>query len=218
MVGDGIVTFGTRRVAAFRNSKSVSWIGRVHFTPDSRIEGIELDPVLFEPGSPALTEDGQAHAGRLVGFLEELNDVRLALTPVISSEDVDALKRRALEKRVQRVAREQRLSTGDATTVLFEQAFPDRPTPDSLETMLGALLSREPAPTTDISRLGTHRLEALRDAVARAGIDEARLSASKLVQRDPGSRIELGILEPETKGPSKIRDTLERLGIPLRGD
>jgi hypothetical protein len=207
-----------RTVAVRAITLPVSWIGRVHFTPDSRIERIELDPVRFEPGSPAMTTDGQAHARRLAAFLDELPAVTLALTPVIASEDVTVLKRRAVETRVQRVVRERRLSREAAVTALFEQAFPDRPAPDSLETVLDALVSREPAPADDISELGGHRLEALQAAVTRAGGDPGRLSARKPVQQDFGSRIELDIVEPEAERPSKMRDTLERLGVPLRRD
>lgn len=207
-----------RTVAIRAVTLPVAWIGRVRFTPDSRIEGIDVDPVIFEPGSPELTEDGRTQASRLATFLEELPDVRLTLTPVVSSDDVTALERRAVEARLARVAREQRLSREAAATRLFEQAFPDRPAPDSLDSVLEALLSREAAPADEVSELGTKRLEALRDTITRAGIDRARLSTRGLVQRDPGNRIELDVLEPEMERPSRIRETLERLGVPRRGD
>jgi hypothetical protein len=40
----------------------------------------------------------------------------------------------------------------------------------------------------------------------------------KLVQRDADSRIELNVLEPETERPSKVRETLRRLGVLLKED
>jgi hypothetical protein len=207
-----------RTVAVQAITLPVSWIGRVHFTPDSRIQRIEVDPVPFEPGTSTLTAEGQAQATRLGAFLEELPEVRLALTPVVSPQDVTELKRRTLEMTVDRVARERRLSREAAATRLFEQAFPDRRAPDSLEATLSALLEREPAPTSEVPELAGRRLEALRTTVKQAGIDPARLAGLKLVQRDADSRIELNVLEPETERPSKVRETLRRLGVLLKED
>jgi hypothetical protein len=207
-----------RTVAVRAITLPVSWIGRVHFTPDSRIQRIEVDPVPFEPGASTLTAEAQAQATRLAAFLEELPELRLALTPVVSPQDVAEIKRGILELRVDRVAGERRLSREAAATRLFEQAFADRRAPDSLDATLGALMEREPAPTSEIPELAARRLEALRTAVAQAGVDPARLAGMKLVQRDVDSRIELNVLEPEMERPSKLRETLRRLGVPLKDD
>jgi uncharacterized protein involved in outer membrane biogenesis len=205
-----------RTVAVRAITLPVSWIGRVHFTPDSRIQQIEVDPVPFEPGTSTLTAEGQAQATRLAAFLEELPDVKMALTPVVSSQDVTEIKRRALETTLDRVAREGRLSREATATRLFERAFPDRRAPDSLEAILSALLEREPAPTSEIPELAARRLEAVRATVKQAGIDPTRLAEMKLVQRDADGRIELDVLASETERPSKIRETLRRLGVPLK--
>jgi hypothetical protein len=43
------------------------------------------------------------------------------------------------------------------------------------------------------------------------------LPENALAQRDDGdSQVELEILEPETPRPSRLRETLRRLGVPLR--
>jgi Domain of Unknown Function (DUF748) len=205
-----------RTVAVRAVTLPVSWIGRVHITPDSRIQRIEVDPVSFEPGTSDLTGEGQAQATRLTAFLEELPEVKMALTPVISSRDVTELKRRTLETSIDRVARKEGLSRETVVARLFEQAFRDRRAPDSVDEMLGALVDRAPPPASEISGLAARRLEVVRARVKQSGIDPGRLAEAKLVQQDPGSRIDLNIVEPETPRPSKVRETLQRLGVPLK--
>jgi hypothetical protein len=68
---------GVRTVAINAITLPVSWIGRVHFTPDSRIERIQVDPVTFEPGTAILTAQGEGQVARLAAFLDRLPDVRL---------------------------------------------------------------------------------------------------------------------------------------------
>jgi hypothetical protein len=47
--------------------------------------------VTFEPGTATLTPEGDAQATRLAAFLEQLPDVRMSLTPVVSARDVEAI-------------------------------------------------------------------------------------------------------------------------------
>jgi hypothetical protein len=153
---------------------------------------------------------------RLAAFLDELPDVKIALTPVVSSEDVTVMKRRTLERAIERLAQEGRLSREDAVRRRFEEAFPDRPVPDSLDAMLAVLLEREPMPPSEIPELASRRAEAVKSQVKQAGIDPARMVERTPVQRD-ASRIELDVLEPDTPRPSRFRESLRRLGVPLQG-
>lgn len=84
-----------RTVAINAITLPVSWVGRVKVTQDSRIERIEIDPLTFEPGTADLTPDGQARVPRLKAFLDELPEVRLALTPIVAPNDVPPDQRRA---------------------------------------------------------------------------------------------------------------------------
>jgi uncharacterized protein involved in outer membrane biogenesis len=207
-----------RTVAVNAITLPVSWIGRVQISSDSRIQRIQVDPLPFEPGAATLTPEGQARVARLAAFLEQLTEVKMALTPVVSSRDIEELRRRALEATIDRIAREGRLSRDAAAARLFEQRFPDRPASGAPEAMLAALLEREPMPTSAVPELGARRLEAVRATVKQAGIDGARLAETKLVEREGGEgRIELEVLEPDTPRPSKVRDVLRRLGVPLKG-
>ena len=113
-----------RTVAINALTLPVSWIGRVRFTPDSRIERIEVDPVTFEAGTATLTAQSEERVGRLIAFLDQLPDVTLALTPVVSSRDAEEMRRRTLEAGVDRAARQNRISRDEATARLFAQHSP----------------------------------------------------------------------------------------------
>jgi len=197
----------------------VSWIGRVHFSADSRIQHIEVDPIPFEPGTARLTSTGHARVAAVTAFLQQLRDMKLALTPLISSDDIEQLRRQPLEATLADVGREGRLSREDAAARLFLQRFPARPAPETPEAMFEALLGREPKPTAEaVAKLAVSRLEAVRAPVRQAGIDGTRLVETKAVQREEsGSRIELEVLDPETPRPSKLREILRRLGVSLKG-
>jgi hypothetical protein len=68
-----------------------------------------------------------------------------------------------------------------------------------------------------ISELATQRLEAVRAPVKQGEIDATRLVEMKPVQReDAKGQIELEVLEPDTPRPSKVREVLQRLGVPLK--
>lgn len=191
----------------------VSWVGRVRFASDSRIERIEVDPVAFEPGTSAPTAEGRAQVTRVAAFLDQLSTLRIGLTPVVSAHDVTEMKRRSVEASIDRAAREMRLSRDAAAARLFEQAFPGRPALDSLESTLGALVGREQLPTSAIAELARQRVDAVRSTVKEIGIDPERLAASDVVQREGDSRVELNVLPAETERPSKLRETLRRLGL-----
>lgn len=207
-----------RSVAINAITLPVSWIGRVRFASDSRIESIDVDPVTFEAGTAEPTPDGRGQLGRVAAFLDQLPEVKMAFTPVISSRDVDALRRQSVEAAVDRIARERRLSREAAIAHLFEQRFPDRPVPDTAGAALAAVLEREPMPASDLPELAAHRVQAIRASLEQAGIEPARLFSTKLVERErPGSQVDLEVLQPDVPRPSKVRDVLRRLGLPLKG-
>jgi hypothetical protein len=207
-----------RTVAINTITLPVSWIGRVHFTPDSRIERIQVDPVTFEPGAASLSPEGAGQVTRLAAFLDRLPQVTLRLTPVVAVVDSEALKARALEATLERLARKARVSRDDAARQLFAERFPGQPVPDTAEAVLGALREQTTLPADALAELATQRLAAVRDAVRRAGIDTARLIEVAVSEQASGdSRVEIDIGEPGGPRRSTLRDALRRLGAPLAG-
>jgi hypothetical protein len=206
-----------RSVAINAVTLPVSWIGRMHFSPDSKIERIQVDPILFEPGTATLTSEGEARASRLGAFLDHLPEVRMSLAPVVSARDVEELRRRALEAALDRATREERLSHQEAVARLYAQQFPGQGLPERPEAVLAALLERVSVPTSNVDELAAARLDVVRGLAKRSGIDAARLLDSHVAQReDGGSEVDLEILEPEEPRPSKLGDALRKLGVPLK--
>ena len=206
-----------RTVAINAITLPVSWIGRVQFTPDSRIERIQVDPVTFEPGTATLTPQGEGQVGRLVAFLDQLPDARLALTPIVSPRDAEELRRLRLEATIDRAARQERISRDQAIARLFAQQVPGQPVPDDPATALTGLRERMPLPTGELPELGAQRLETVRATAKRAGVDAGRLADGQVTSRDDGgSRVEIVVGEPDAPQPSKFREALRRLGVPLK--
>jgi Domain of Unknown Function (DUF748) len=207
-----------RTVAINAITLPVSWIGRVQFTPDSRIERIQVDPVTFEPGTATLTPQGEGRVGRLVAFLDQLPDVTLALTPIVSPRDAQEMRRRTVEAALDRAAHQDRSSRDEAAARLFAQHFPGQRPPDSPAATLAALQERLPLPTAELPELAAQRLQTVRATAKRAGIDSARLAEAPLTQREDGaSQVEIEVREPDAPRPSKFRETLRKLGVPLKG-
>ena len=93
-----------RTVAINAITLPVSWIGRLHASPDSGIERVEVDPIRFQPGSAELTADGRTQTTRVAAFLGQIGEVRMGLVPVVSERDLAVLRRQAAEAAVERLA------------------------------------------------------------------------------------------------------------------
>jgi uncharacterized protein DUF748 len=207
-----------RKVAVNAITLPVSWIGRVHYTSDQRIDSIEINPVAFDPGAPTPTPEGREQAVRLAGFLDRLPAVTMALTPVVSSRDVEEIKRRRVDARLDRAAKGAGVTREAAAARAFHERFPGRPEPETIDATMTALVEAEPVPSADLSELTARRVDAVRSIVKEAGIQPDRLKTLPLAQREEGSsRIELSIQEqPTTESPSKVRELLQRLGAPFK--
>ena len=204
-----------RTVAVNAIAAPVSWIGRVRYTRDARIDRIEIDPVPFSSGGDALTDEAREQLSRIAAFMEQRAEVRMALTPVVSARDVAALRRPAVEAAIERAAKDGTLSREAAAARLFERRFAGRPLPDTPEAVMAALL--EDGSDGDVEALGKQRVSAVRAALKRAGVDSARLPERPLARRDPDGQVALEIAESEVARSSGVRGLLERLGVPLKG-
>jgi hypothetical protein len=194
------VIWSTVRHAAFKAiTAPVSWIGRVQFDADSRIQRIEVDPIQFEPGTAAPTPDGQKQVTQLVAFLDQLPETRLTATAVVSQRDLAAMKQRAVDAAIEGVARNARISSDAAAARVFQERLPRRPLPDTPDAVRNALLEGETPPSDAVSRLADDRLETVRATVKKAGIDASRLLEAKHGERaeegDP--QVKLDLMEPE---------------------
>jgi hypothetical protein len=187
----------------------VSWIGRLHASPDSGIQSVEVDPIRFQPASTVLTADGRAQASRVAAFLGQFGEVRMALAPVVSPRDLAGLRRQAAEAAVDHLAGSQRLSREAAAARLFRERLPNRPVPAELGATLAGLADTEASPA--LSRtLAARRLETLRAALQQAGIQPTRLVDAPVVERpdEAEGAIELSLVEPDGPQRSPVRQLL----------
>jgi Domain of Unknown Function (DUF748) len=209
------VIWSTVRQAAFTAiTAPVSWIGRVQLDADARIQRIEVDPIQFEPGTAAPTPDGQKQVTQLVAFLDQLPETRLTATAVVSQRDLTAMKQRAVDATIERVARNARLSPDAAAARVFQERLPRRPLPDTPDAVRTALLEGETPPAEAVSKLADNRLETVRETVKQAGIDPSRLREAKRVEgadeADP--QVKLDLVEPENpRRPGRRPEFLRRL-------
>jgi hypothetical protein len=70
-----------------------SAVGSLFVSDDSKVEAVALAPVVFEAGTARLTPAMASHLERVAKFLRGAPSVRLALRPIFTQADVDALRR-----------------------------------------------------------------------------------------------------------------------------
>jgi hypothetical protein len=80
-------------------------------------------------------------------------------------------------------------------------------------------MEQGPAAPADLADLGHRRVAAVQTALKRAGVAGDRLPERALAQRESrDGQVALDIVEPEAPRPSRVRDVLQRLGVPIRGE
>jgi hypothetical protein len=70
------------------------------------VTGVEIDPVKFEPGGAVIQAEARKHVQRVADFLRASPYVGLVIEPMITGEDLAALKAKAMALQVQRLQRE----------------------------------------------------------------------------------------------------------------
>ena len=172
----------------------VAWIGRLKVGRDSRIQDIEIDPVAFEAGTTKLTAKGADQIERLSGYLRHSAGAKMVLTPVVTVGDIDRLRAEAALATVQQRSRDRSVSELIAAQQLYTERFPKREPPTTHEELIAALRDAQPPPEKEAQRLAEKRVDAVRDALKRAGIDPARLEPSRDVEgleAPEGGRVEI---------------------------
>ena len=187
-----------RAIAVKTITLPVSWIGRVHFTRDSKIADITVDPASFEPGRAAPTAAGRDQVRRVVEFLQRMPDSRMVITPVITVGDLDALKQDEAREKIERAARERGVPATAAAERVFAEQFPGRAAPATMEAVVAAVAADTPPSETAAHRLAKDRLAAVRATVKDAGVEPERLQANKDtegLEAPEGGRVEFGLTD-----------------------
>jgi hypothetical protein len=196
-VGNAIAT-ALRGIAVKTVTLPFSLVGRVFVKENERVESLQVNPILFEPGTPVLAAGMAEHIGNLAAFLKDKPAVRLQQRPVLTVEDVTRLKRVALRERVRAHAGERTpTAMRDALTALYVERFPRRE-PAAVDEMIAALAEHDPAPAAATRSLAERRVQVVREALAGRGVDPARLpviDAAAAVEAEGTGRVEFEITE-----------------------
>jgi hypothetical protein len=171
------------------------------FSKGDEVEELKMDPVTFTPGSASVSAEGSQHLHRVADFLRAAPNLRLALRPVVSSEDLASLKTAEVTASIQALQREAKLDDFSAAAAkLFARTFPDQPVPDTPEKIVERLREHAPDPAVAARELATRRLEATRHALVQGGgIDGARLTSAGDVpsERQGEGRVEFELVAGE---------------------
>ncbi len=187
-----------RKTAVGVMALPVSWVGKIFYTEDARIETVRIWPVYFEAGSTRFSRGFDEHAERLANFLRDAPGVTLAMKPILTVDDIAALKRDAVRRRIDGAAREAG-QTGAETVAarLFAERFPGRPAPGGLDAIVAELAKQEPNPDAAARALVAQRMEITRGRLlARGAVAADRLRVTDGVVPVEGSglgRIEFEI-------------------------
>ena len=168
-----------RAVAVKTIALPVSWIGRLRFSADSRVQEVEIDPVVFEVGTATPTAEAAARLQRLARFMDNLPDARMFATPVVSLGDIEALKTEAITARIKIAVTESKVTELEAAQRLFVHQFPRQDPPLDVAAVISALREVEPPPAREAAALAKQRTDVARDTLKKAGIDIARVTPSR---------------------------------------
>jgi hypothetical protein len=173
-------SFGSAIMAALKNvlvnlvTGPFHAIGRLSRQDDDSIEAIEVDPVPFAAGSATPSAESDRQLRRVAEFLRASPNVRLALRPVVTTDDLASIRTREVTARIQRFQREAQLPSFEAAAAaLFARELPGVAPPDGVDEILARLREREPVPEGAGRALSQGRLEAARRALIEGGGIEA---------------------------------------------
>ena len=187
-----------RKTAISVMALPVSWVGKIFYTEDARVETIQIWPVYFEPGTVRFAEGFDKQAQRVGTFLHEAPGVKLAMKSVLTVDDIAALKRDAARQRLEGAAREAGAGGVEAAAArLFAERFPGRPAPGGVDALVAELAKDEPNPDAAAKALSTRRMEATRAQLQSAArIEPARLHVTEgmvPVEKSGRGRVEFEI-------------------------
>jgi hypothetical protein len=171
----------------------VSWVGKIFYTEDARIETVQIWPVYFEAGSTRFARGFDRHAERLATFLRDAPGVTLAMKAVHTVEDIVALKREAVRQRIDAGAREPGQTPEAVAARLFAERFPGQ-APPGLDALVTELVKAEPNPDAAARNLAAQRMD----------ITRARLEAAKGTANAERLRVSEGVVPVEASGQGRI--------------
>ncbi len=171
----------------------VSWVGKIFYSTEERVETIQIWPVYFEAGTTSFAPGFDRHAERLGTFLRDAPGVNLAMKSVLTVDDIAALKRDAVRQRIEAAWRETPGGAAAAAARLYAERHPGEPVPDSVDAIVNDLMKDEPNPDAAARALSSRRMEVTRSQLEKA----ARVAAGRL-------RVTAGVVPVEGSGLGRV--------------
>jgi outer membrane protein OmpA-like peptidoglycan-associated protein len=154
-------------------------VGRLFKGSDDTVDKLEVDPITFAPGSAVIAPSTEAQLTRLADFLGRSPKIKLVLSSVLGTADVERLKEGEVRARLEALRREQQLpDLAAAVRAYYQQRVPGVALPKTTDEQIALLVAREPAPPAPLAELAHRRIDVTReDLVKVRGLAESRVVA-----------------------------------------
>ena len=182
-----------RKTAVGVMALPVSWVGKIFYSGDARVETIQIWPVYFEAGTTRFAPGFDSHAERLGGFLRDAPGVNLAMKSVLTVDDIAALKRDVVRRRIEAAGRETPGGAAAAAARLYTERHPGQPAPAGIDAIVDDLVQDEPNPDAAARTLSTQRMDATRSQLQKT----ARVAPERL-------RVTEGLVPVEGSGLGRV--------------
>jgi uncharacterized protein involved in outer membrane biogenesis len=156
-----------RKTAVGVMALPVSWVGKIFYSGDDRVETIQIWPVYFEAGTTRFAPGFDRHAERLGGFLRDAPGVNLAMKSVLTVDDIAALKRDAVRQRIEAAGRETPGGAAAAAARLYAERHPGQPVLEGIDAIVSDLVKDEPSPDAAAKALSAQRMDVTRSQLQK---------------------------------------------------
>jgi uncharacterized protein involved in outer membrane biogenesis len=168
-----------RKTAVGVMALPVSWVGKIFYSADARVETIQIWPVYFEAGTTRFAPGFDRHADRLGGFLRDAPGVNLAMKSVLTVDDIAALKRDAVLRRIEAAGRETPGGPAAAAARLYTERHPGETAPGDVDAIVSDLVKDEPSPDAAAKALSAQRMDVTRTQLQKARVAPQRLHVTE---------------------------------------
>jgi len=136
---------------------------------EGAVDKLEINPVTFAPGSAVIAPSLESQMSNVAEFLNRSPNVKLALSPVLTTADADSVKVRSVNRRIEAFRREKSLpDQAAALRAFYQQELPEAALPKTPDEQIAGLVEREQVPEQGLTELVTRRLEAVRNDLVKA--------------------------------------------------
>jgi Domain of Unknown Function (DUF748) len=172
-------------------------VGKI-LTFGGRIGGIDIEPILFQPGTREIAPQSSKQLSGVAELLREKPEIELKLNGRVSEDEVDALKKKTLWQKIQ--AAEGKNYEEALIRVYREMGGITKPTapldPVAEQSLERFVMERIAVGEEDLRQLARDRAEIVKDELASRGVNPERLvaSAGEVLTKDKPAAVEVELI------------------------